>query len=129
MAKVATRLPWHVRVVSVALSIVGLVNIIYWFATLFGYGGANVSIGSLSRVLYLITSVAMIVIGTGLWRHKRWAWVAGVILYALSLAWAVWLVAFYAYGPHAAGFWFAVIPSVLVLWSLAAPRTRRAFLD
>jgi hypothetical protein len=25
-------------------------------------------------------------------------------------------------------FWFAFIPSTLVLWSLAAPRTRRAFL-
>jgi hypothetical protein len=77
-------------------------------------------------LLYLIDSVAMIVVGAGLWRRKRWAWVAGMILYALGLARGLWLVAFSGYGVD--GYWFAVIPSVLVLWSLAAPRTRRAFL-
>lgn len=53
-----------------------------------------------------------------------------MIDFSLSLAWALWLVAFYNDSlARAAQWWFAVILSTLVLWSLAAPRTRRAFLD
>ena len=127
MAKVAARIPWHVRVVSVALIIVGFGNAFFWFAALFEYGGAQVSIGSVSWWLVLITSVALIVIGAGLWRRKRWAWMAGMIVYVLSLARGLWVVAFYGDGVDR--FWIGVLPSILVLWSLAAPRTRRAFLD
>lgn len=128
MAKVGARLPWHVRVVSVALIIVGLINAVSRIAALFGYRGAKASIGSASTWLYLITSVALIVIGVGLRRHKRWAWVAGMIDFVLSLAWALALIV-YTSAARAYVFWFAAIPSTLVLWSLIAPRTRRAFLD
>jgi hypothetical protein len=51
-----------------------------------------------------------------------------MIAFVLSLAWACWLIAF-GIGTRTYVFWFAVIPSVLVLWSLAAPSTGRAFLN
>jgi hypothetical protein len=128
MAKVGARLPWHVQFVSLVFIIGGLIDAVFRLAALFGYGGAKVSIGSAATWLNLITSVALIVIGVGLRRHKRWAWVAGMILFALSLAWALALIASTS-AARAYVFWFAVIPSALVLWSLAAPRTRRDFLD
>jgi hypothetical protein len=115
------RVPWFARAAAIFMIVYAV------FATLgFAMSGEPLSDG---WWIFLTTAV-IVVVGWGLLRRRRWAWVAGVVLALLFIEEGVRGMIFLGDRPYVGVvlLWTLLVPGVAMLLALWARRTRAAFI-
>jgi len=91
-----------------------------FLGTVLGLGGSL----TLSFIFTIVWGLAALLVGWGLWRMKKWAWMAAVIVLAVKLLFAV----FALIGPANFDF-LGTIVSLLILVYLATTNVRLSFIE